>query len=191
MLSLRSETPSSWVERIEPHLDTVLVDHAHCEKKAAGTALNMVFSYVEHSDFVVPLTEIVEEELQHFRQVVEILSARGVQLVGQPQSSYGRRLGALIRTTEPEKAIDRCCVAALIEARSCERFTLLRDHLEDRDLAAFYGTLLESEARHHAVYLRLAEAFASRETIRARLDELAEAEAAIIAEGDPMARLHS
>ncbi len=191
MLSLKSTTPPHWVERIEPHMDEVLVDHAHCEKKAAGTAMNMVFSYVEHSAFVVPLTEVVEEELLHFRQVLEILAGRGTELVGQPQSSYGRRLGELIRTREPEKAVDRCCVAALIEARSCERFTLLRDHLRDRDLASFYGTLLESEARHHGLYLRLAEQFAAREEIRRRYDELAVEEARIIARGDPLPRLHS
>ena len=172
-------------------MDEVLVDHAHCEKKAAGTAMNMVFSYVEHPEFVLPLTEIVEEELQHFREVIGVLDARGVRLVGQVQSSYGRRLAELIRTREPEKAVDRCCVAALIEARSCERFTLLRDHLRDRELAAFYGGLLESEARHHGIYLRIAEHFAPREGIRQRLDELATREAEIIADGDPLPRLHA
>lgn len=191
MLSLRSETPVDWVASIEPHMDEILVDHAHCEKKAAGTAMNMIFSYVEHPEFVVPLTEVVEEELLHFRQVIAVLEARGQRLVGQPQSSYGRRLGELVRTKEPEKVIDRCCVAALIEARSCERFTLLRDHLKDRGLAAFYGTLLESEARHHALYLRLAEHFAPRETVRARFDQLAAQEASIVADGGPEPRLHS
>ena len=191
MLSLRSVTPADWVARIEPHLDEVLVDHAHCEKKAAGAALNMVFAYVEYPEFIVPLTEIVEEELQHFRQVLEILDARGVKLIGQPQSSYGRRLFDLMRTDATGKAVDRCCISALIEARSCERFTLLRDHLSDRDLAAFYGSLLESEARHHGINVRLAETFASRDVVRARLDELAEAEAAIISVGDALPRLHS
>ena len=191
MLSLKSETPPEWVARIEPHMDEVLVDHAHCEKKAAGTAMNMIFSYVEHPQFVVPLTEVVEEELLHFRQVIELITARGGKLVGQPQSSYGRRLGALIRTAEPHKVVDRCCVAALIEARSCERFTLLRDHLGDRHLADFYGTLLESEARHHALYLRLAEHFADKGDIWSRLEHLAGEEAAIVADGDPIPRLHA
>jgi len=191
MLSLKTTTSADWVATIEPSIDEVLVDHAHCEKKAAGTAMNMVFSYVEHPEFVLPLTEIVEEELQHFREVIGVLDARGVRLVGQVQSSYGRRLSELIRTREPEKAVDRCCVAALIEARSCERFTLLRDHLRDRDLAAFYGGLLESEARHHGIYLRIAEHFAPREGIRHRLDELATREAEIIADGDPLPRLHA
>lgn len=191
MLFLQSETSPDWVARIEPHMDEVLVDHAHCEKKAAGTAMNMIFSYVEHPEFVVPLTEVVEEELLHFRQVIEILAERGSKLVGQPQSSYGRRLGALIRTTEPDKVVDRCCVAALIEARSCERFTLLRNHLRDPRLADFYGTLLESEARHHALYLRLAEHFVAKDVIRNRLEQLAHEEAAIVADGDPIPRLHA
>ncbi len=191
MLSLKSETSPDWIARIEPHMDEVLIDHAHCEKKAAGTAMNMIFSYVEHPEFVVPLTEVVEEELLHFRQVIEVLVSRGKKLVGQPQSSYGRRLSALIRTTEPDKAVDRCCVAALIEARSCERFTLLRDHLSDRRLADFYGTLLESEARHHALYLRLAEHFAEKEVVWGRLEQLAVEEAAIVADGDSIPRLHA
>lgn len=191
MLFLQSETSPDWVARIEPHMDEVLVDHAHCEKKAAGTAMNMIFSYVEHPEFVVPLTEVVEEELLHFRQVIEILAERGSKLVGQPQSSYGRRLGALIRTTEPDKVVDRCCVAALIEARSCERFTLLRNHLRDPRLADFYGTLLESEARHHALYLRLAEHFVAKDVIRNRFEQLAHEEAAIVADGDPIPRLHA
>ncbi|MAG56148.1 MAG: tRNA hydroxylase [Planctomycetes bacterium] len=191
MLSLRSTTDPAWVARIEPDMAEVLVDHAHCEKKAAGTAMNMVFSYVEHPAFIQPLTEVVEEELQHFRAVLGIMASRDVKMTGQVQSSYGKRLGALIRTREPEKALDRCCVAALIEARSCERFILLSEHLQDRELGAFYGELLESEARHHALYLRLAEHFVPRETMRSRLEELAAAEAEIIALGDPLPRLHS
>jgi tRNA-(ms[2]io[6]A)-hydroxylase len=191
MLSLRSTTSPDWVARMEIHMDQVLVDHAHCEKKAAGSAMSMVFAYVEHPVFIRPLTEIVEEELQHLREVMDVMDARGIPLVGQPQSTYGRRLGALIRTQEPEKVLDRCLVAALIEARSCERFTLLRDHLLDRELGAFYGRLLESEARHHATYLRLAEHFVPKHVVRERLDALAEAEATIIAEGDPLPRLHA
>jgi tRNA-(ms[2]io[6]A)-hydroxylase len=191
MLGLKSETGIAWVRRVEDHLEEVLIDHAHCEKKAAGTALNMVFSYVERVDVVMRLVEVVKEELDHFRQVLGLIAARGISFRGQPQSAYGQRLGAHVRTTEPDKALDRCVVAALIEARSCERFLLLRDHLGDRDLALFYGSLVESEGRHHGLYLRLAEAFVPESDVRRRFEELAVVEASILAEPGLLPRLHA
>ncbi len=191
MLNLQSETPRAWIDRIEPHLDVVLIDHAHCEKKAAGVAMNLIFSYVEQVAFVAPLTEIVNEELDHFRQVLDVLADRGVTFRRQAPSSYGRRLADLARKHEPAKVIDRCLIAALIEARSCERFALLRDHLSDRSLANFYGELFESEARHYATYVRFARQFGSAQEVDARLQELAAEEALIIAQGDPFPRMHS
>jgi tRNA-(ms[2]io[6]A)-hydroxylase len=191
MLGLESTTRIDWVREVEGRLDEVLIDHAHCEKKAAGTALNMIFSYVEHVDVVTRLIEVVREELDHFRQVLGVIAARGIAFRGQPQSAYGSRLGEQIRRAEPGKAVDRCVVAALIEARSCERFGLLRDHLHDRDLAAFYGSLLESEARHHALYLRLAGSFAAEDAVRRRYGELAAVEARILEQPGPLPRLHA
>ena len=191
MLGLKSATPLAWVQRVEEHLEEVLVDHAHCEKKAAGTALNLVFSYVEHVPVATRLADVVKEELDHFQQVLALIAARGMNFRGQPQSSYGLRLAEHIRRKEPGKVIDRMIVAALIEARSCERFLLLRDHLKDRELAAFYGSLLESEGRHHGLYLRLAAHFAPEEVVRTRLEELAAIEAAILAVPGALPRLHA
>jgi tRNA 2-(methylsulfanyl)-N6-isopentenyladenosine37 hydroxylase len=191
VLGLKSETDVAWVRRVEDQLEAVLIDHAHCEKKAAGTALNMIFSYVEHVDVVTKLIEVVREELDHFRQVLAIIGNRGITFRGQPQSEYGKRLGENIRRDEPAKAVDRCVVAALIEARSCERFLLLRDHLRDRELAALYGALLESEGRHHGLYLGLAARFAPEAAVRARFEELAAVEASILAEPGPFPRLHA
>jgi tRNA-(ms[2]io[6]A)-hydroxylase len=191
MLGLKSDTDVAWVRRVEERLDEVLIDHAHCEKKAAGTALNMIFSYVEKVDVVKRLVEVVREELDHFRRVLDVIGARGIEFRGQPQSEYGRSLGARIRTQEPAKALDRCVVAALIEARSCERFLLLEEHLRDRDLAAFYGGFVESEGRHHGLYLRLAEAFVPEADVRRRFDELSTVEASILAEPGPLPRLHA
>lgn len=191
MLGLKSETGVEWVRRVEDQLEAVLIDHAHCEKKAAGTALNMIFSYVERVEVVTKLIEVVREELDHFRQVLEVIGKRGIEFRGQPQSEYGKRLGEKIRTVEPQKALDRCVVAALIEARSCERFKLLRDHLRDAELAELYGSLLESEGRHHGLYLSLAARFVPEDAVRARFDELAGVEAAILAEPGPFPRLHA
>ena len=191
MLGLLSETTRSWVRSAERDLDALLIDHAHCEKKAAGVAVNLIFSYIEFPVFASQLAEIGEEELQHFRAVLDLLRQRGIAIRGQPPSSYGKRLAALIRKEEPSRAVDRCLVAALIEARSCDRFTALSQHLEDADLRAFFARLLESEARHYGVYINLAEIFAPKSIIRRRFEELRRDEARIISLGDELVRLHS
>jgi tRNA-(ms[2]io[6]A)-hydroxylase len=191
MLSLRWTTPAAWVRRVEDRLDEVLVDHAHCEKKAAGFAMNMIFSYVEYTSLTRPLADVVKEELDHFQMVLDLMERRGVTMTGQPQSRYGGRLAANIRTAEPEKLLDRLLVAALIEARSCERFTLLAEHLGDRELAEFYRGLLESEARHFGLYTRLARQVSGEKVAEARLLELAREEARIIQMPDPRVRLHA
>jgi tRNA-(ms[2]io[6]A)-hydroxylase len=191
MLGLKSETDPLWVRRVEECIGEVLVDHAHCEKKAAGTALNLIFSYVEHVDVVAALIEVAREELDHFGRILQVIVERGLTFRGQPQSAYGGRLGVHIRRREPERAVDRCLVAALIEARSCERFRLLRDHLADPGLARLYGSLLESEARHHGLYLRLAARFMPPGEVASRLEELASVEAAILDEPGPLPRLHA
>jgi tRNA-(ms[2]io[6]A)-hydroxylase len=191
MLNLKSSTAPWWLDTVEDNLEEVLLDHAHCEKKAAGTAMNLIFAYVDKIDLVRELTTIVDEELDHFRQVLDLLEARGMRFRRLTPSSYGRQLNDLVRKLEPGRAVDRFLVAGLIEARSCERFALLKDRLRDEQLAEFYASLFESEARHHATYVRLATLFATPDAIQARLDELATAEAEIIDRGDPLARMHS
>lgn len=191
MLNLHSPTPERWLAQVEPHLDLLLIDHAHCEKKAAGVAMNLLFSYVEYVDLTRAMTEIVAEELDHFHQVRAILDRRGIRFYKLPPSSYGAKLHELVSKEEPQRAVDRLLVAGLIEARSCERFGLLRDRLADRELADFYGSLFESEARHHSTYVRLAKQFQPEDEVHRRLAELAEAEAQIIADGDEQPRMHS
>ena len=191
MLSLHSASDARWLAQVDTHLDDILIDHAHCEKKAAGVAMNLLFSYVDHLPLARAMTEIVNEELAHFHLVLDLLERRGIRFRKLSPSSYGQRLHAVVRKEEPARAIDRLLVAGLIEARSCERFALLRDHVADAELQEFYGSLFESEARHHATYVRLACDVAPEETVRARLHFLAAEEAAIIAQGDPVARMHS
>jgi len=191
MLSLQSPTSPRWLAQVDEALDDVLIDHAHCEKKAAGVAMNLLFSYVDCVPLARAMTEIVTEELGHFHLVLDLLERRGIPFRKLAPSSYGPRLHECIRRAEPDRAVDRLLVAGLIEARSCERFALLRDHVADPELAAFYGGLFESEARHHATYVRLAGGFAGEERVRERLHQLAAAEAEIIARGDPLPRMHS
>ncbi|MFM7207362.1 MAG: tRNA-(ms[2]io[6]A)-hydroxylase [Planctomycetaceae bacterium] len=191
MLSLQSPTSHRWLAQVDAALDDVIIDHAHCEKKAAGVAMNLLFSYVDHVALARAMTEIVNEELEHFRLVLDILERRGVPFRKLTPSSYGARLHELIRKEEPARAVDRLLVAGLIEARSCERFSVLADHVADDELATFYRSLFESEARHHSTYVRLACDFMPEEQVRERLHELAAVEAEILDRGDPFARMHS
>ena len=191
MLSLKTPSPERWLAQVDAHLPEVLIDHAHCEKKAAGTAMNLIFAYVDKPELCRELAAIVKEELEHFELVLDLLKRREIKFRRFPPSNYGRQLNELVRKQEPQRAVDRLLVAGLIEARSCERFDLLRQHVQDRELAAFYGSLFESEARHHSTYVRLAKLFAPEETVHARLDELAAQEAEIITRGDDLPRMHS
>ncbi|MEM8864167.1 MAG: tRNA-(ms[2]io[6]A)-hydroxylase [Planctomycetota bacterium] len=191
MLHLQATTDARWFAQVDAHLDEVLIDHAHCEKKAAGTALNLIFAYVENAELCREMTEIVNEELEHFHMVLDLLAERGVPFRRLKPSAYGRKLNDLVRKQEPQRAVDRLLVAGLIEARSCERFQALADHVEDQKLADFYRSLFESEARHHSTYTRLARHFADDAEVTSRLDELAAAEAEIINEGEALPRMHS
>jgi tRNA 2-(methylsulfanyl)-N6-isopentenyladenosine37 hydroxylase len=191
MLHLAKPSPARWLPSVQSRLDLLLIDHAHCEKKAAGTAMNLMFAYVEDQDLCKEMTEIVREELEHFHLVLDILNRRGIKFKKLSPSTYGRKLSDLIRKDEPNKAVDRLLVAGLIEARSCERFGLLRDGLADQELAEFFGSLFESEARHHSAYVRLAKHFQSEAKVEARLVELAELEAAILEASEDEPRMHS
>jgi len=191
MLHLQSETSARWLAQVDAHLDEILIDHAHCEKKAAGTALNLIFAYVEDQELCREMAFIVNEELEHFQMVIDLLNRRGVRFRRLTPSTYGRELNDLVRKQEPQRAVDRLLVAGIIEARSCERFHVLAGHVQDTELAAFYAGLFESEARHHTTYTRLAKHFAPEEVVMSRLDELAALEAAIINRGEELPRMHS
>lgn len=191
MLHLHSTSSERWLSQVQRNLKDVLIDHAHCEQKAAAAAMDLMFDYVENEDLCREMTEIVQEELEHFHLVLALLKERGVRFYRMKPGTYGRQLKQLARRQEPDKAVDRLLIAGLIEARSCERFMLLRDELDDPSLCEFYGSLYESEARHHATYVRLAKQYAPDDVVEKRLEELAEAEARIIEAGCELPRMHS
>ncbi|MCY2993256.1 MAG: tRNA-(ms[2]io[6]A)-hydroxylase [Planctomycetota bacterium] len=191
MLNLASPSPERWLRQIDGHLDEILIDHAHCERKAAACAMNLMGSCCENLDLCREMTQIVQDELEHFHLVIGLLQGRNIRFRRLPPGEYGKRLNGLIRKQEPQRAVDRLLIASLIEARSCERFDLLREHVQDRELADFYGSLFESEARHHTTYVRLAKDFADDDQVRERLRVLAAEEAQIIADGDDKPRMHS
>ncbi|MEM9411280.1 MAG: tRNA-(ms[2]io[6]A)-hydroxylase [Planctomycetota bacterium] len=191
MLNLQSESSQRWLKLVDHHLDEILIDHAHCEKKAAGCAMNLIFAYVDNQELCREMTEIVNEELEHFVMVLDLLKKRGIPFRRLKPGSYGRQLNDLVRKPEPERAVDRLLVASLIEARSCERFHLLAEYVQDKELSEFYGSLFESEARHHTTYVRMAKYFADAQVVRLRLEELSAIETEIVNQGDPLPRMHS
>jgi tRNA-(ms[2]io[6]A)-hydroxylase len=191
VLGLASATGPEWTTRVLVHLDEVLIDHAHCEKKAASTAVSLLFKYPQATPLLVPLAELAREELEHFEVVLGHLTARGVTFRHLMPSPYAARLRAAVRPAEPAALVDTLLCAALIEARSCERMQLLADALGASPLGELYAGLLAAEARHHRRYVALAETVAPGPEVRARLAELAAHEAAVLATVGPMARLHA
>jgi tRNA-(ms[2]io[6]A)-hydroxylase len=193
MLSLQCKTPPRWLAQVDSDLPAVLIDHAHCEKKAASTAMNFLFSYGKHVDLCREMAKIVCEEMEHFQQVLDLLEPRGIPFGPIKPGCYGKELQKLVRDREPGRAVDRLLIAGLIEARSCERFSILSEHIATRDseLAEFYRSLFESEARHHSTYVRLAHKFDSEANVEVRLQELSAEESRIMTQGDPLPRMHS
>lgn len=188
---LQQPTRADWVEQAIAHLDTVLVDHAHCERKAAGVALSLISRYPTRPALVKALTAIAREELEHFDQVNRILEQRGVPLVNLVPPPYGAGLNAAVRRAEPGRLLDSLLVAALIEARSHERLGLLAQHLPDPQLAAFYRSLMASEARHYGAYWLLACDDFPRAEVDRRLQELATLESDILATPFPEPWVHA
>lgn len=183
-------TPPAWIERAREQTDILLVDHANCEKKAASTALNLMYRYVEHPALLDRLSRLAREELRHFEQVIAIMRRRGIDYPQLSAARYAGELRSAVRTHEPGRLVDTLLVGAVIEARSCERFAALLPVL-DAELAAFYGSLLRSESRHFTDYLRLAEQLGSKEEVARRLPVLLERERMLIESPDSEFRFHS
>jgi tRNA-(ms[2]io[6]A)-hydroxylase len=153
---LPCKTPQRWIENALANQDLMLIDHAHCEKKAASTALSLMYRYVDNTDLLNKMSRLAREELRHFEQVLAIMKKRGVSYGHLSPARYAAGLRQEVRTEDPGRLVDVLIVGAIIEARSCERFAALAPHL-DATLSDFYTGLLKSEARHYRDYLTLAE----------------------------------
>ncbi|PAV26784.1 tRNA-(ms[2]io[6]A)-hydroxylase [Tamilnaduibacter salinus] len=153
---LPCRTPQRWIENALASPDLMLIDHAHCEKKAASTALSLMYRYVEDTELLERMSRLAREELRHFEQVLSIMKKRNIAYCHLTPSRYAAGLRKPVRTEEPGRLVDTLIVGGIIEARSCERFAALAPHLDD-ELSAFYTGLLKSEARHFRDYLHLAE----------------------------------
>ncbi|BBB29795.1 tRNA-(ms[2]io[6]A)-hydroxylase [Neptunomonas japonica] len=186
---LACETPQCWIDYAIQNQDILLIDHAHCEKKAASTAMTLMFRYVDRPDLLHKMSRLAREELIHFEQVLELLQARGIEYCHMDSSGYAGGMRKNIRNHEPARLIDTLIVGAFIEARSCERFAKIAPYLDDV-LAKFYRSLLKSEGRHYQDYLWLAREYAG-EPIEERIEVFRKAERLLIESEDDLFRFHS
>ncbi|MBW0173357.1 MAG: tRNA-(ms[2]io[6]A)-hydroxylase [Sediminibacterium sp. Gen4] len=170
---LAAPSSASWLDQACARPDLVLIDHAHCERKAAGVALQLMFRYPSDEGLGALLSPLAREELEHFELVLQLLQRRAIPLRPLPAPGYGATLTAAVRKGDLERRLDSFLVAGLIEARSHERMALLAAHSPDEELRALYGELLASEARHFGLYWCLCEERFGREVTVGRLEELA------------------
>ena len=182
MLGLKLPTDPRWVNIAEKNIDEILIDHAHCELKAASTANSLIMSFPEYSELVSEMVSIVKEEMSHFKMVHERLLKRKVQLGRDRKDLYVHDLLKFFpkggsRTTQ---LVHRLLYAALIEARSCERFRLLSENIQDQDLAKFYHDLMASEANHYTLFLGFARKFGERKEVDAKWRDLLDYEAELM-----------
>ncbi|MEQ6917617.1 tRNA-(ms[2]io[6]A)-hydroxylase [Halomonas aquatica] len=189
MSFLPCDTPEAWVEWALANPELLLIDHAQCEKKAASTAMSLLYRYVDQPLLLTKMSQLAREELLHFEQVVKLMEARGIVYRHISASRYAEGLRRHVRGQEPQRLIDILIIGALIEARSCERFARLIPYLDD-ELAKFYRSLVKSEGRHFEDYLMLARRLAPA-SIDARIAFFTDREAELVTMPDTVFRFHS
>ncbi len=189
---LRAATPAAWVEQACAAPDTLLIDHANCEKKAASTALSLMFAYAEDLELTGKMSRLAREELRHYEQVAKLMKSLGLLPQRLAPGRYAGELRRLVAKVEPQREVDLMICGALIEARSCERFAALAPAIGGA-LGALFRGLHDAEARHRQVYLELARRAATRAgvEIEARVEEFAVREAQLITGDDDVFRFHS
>ena len=180
MLCLKCETKPEWIKSALANLDEVIIDHAHCEKKAAATGLSLLSSYPDKTEISLTMSDLVEEEIGHYKSVVEILASDNKKLEKDKGDPYVKELLSHLRNHEPVRLLDRLLTAGIIEARSCERLQILADNLEKEKLKKFYTELAATEAGHYVTFVKLAKLYFDEEEVKARLDELTEIEKEIV-----------
>ncbi|OIQ36410.1 MAG: tRNA 2-methylthio-N6-isopentenyl adenosine(37) hydroxylase MiaE [Bacteroidetes bacterium MedPE-SWsnd-G1] len=192
MLGLQFETETSWAEIAKDDLQQILTDHAFAEQKASANAISITINYSEETELVKSMLEIAIEELEHFQMVHEIMIKRGLILGQAQQNDYAIRLQKFFPKTKDrtDALIQRLLVAALIEARSCERFKVFSENLEDPELKKFYNDLMISEANHYTIFLRFARKYQDRNIVDTKWNELLKYEADFMKTRGGIARVH-
>ncbi len=189
-MRLKIPTSPEWTAAVLRDFDSFLQDHANCERKASGSAMNMVSHYPDRKELVPAMIELAREELEHFQQVYERMAARGVTLGADRKDPYILRFSQEYRKGSELYFLDRLLVAGILEARGCERFGLIAAALPTGPLRDFYRDITRSEARHQGLFVRFALLYFDKSSVEARLEELLDAEARIVADLPPRAALH-
>ncbi|RKH22830.1 tRNA-(ms[2]io[6]A)-hydroxylase [Corallococcus sp. CA041A] len=189
---LHAPTDPGWLPLALAHFDAVLVDHAHCEKKAAANALSMLQAYPDLPGLPSQMARLAREESAHLARVLDLMAARGLTLTKDAGDPYAQGLQKHVRTPALERRVDRLLVAAIIEARSCERLSLLAEGLTDPGLARFYGELAQSEDGHQSLFHRLAVTASNGDeaAVDARLQHLLAQESQVLASVGLRAAIH-
>ncbi|WP_461303295.1 MiaE family protein [Aureisphaera sp.] len=192
MLGLKLPTDPRWVNIVEKNIEEILVDHAYCEQKAASTAISIIIGYPEYSELVDEMTLLAQEEMSHFKMVHDLLMERGLTLGRERKDEYVNIIMKFFPKggSRNTQLIHRLLYAALIEARSCERFRLLSEQLEDKKLAQFYRKLMISEAGHYTMFLAFARKFGDREEVDKKWQDLLEFEASVMKDLSTSERVH-
>uniref|UniRef100_A0A832DGN7 tRNA-(Ms[2]io[6]A)-hydroxylase n=1 Tax=Ignavibacterium album TaxID=591197 RepID=A0A832DGN7_9BACT len=180
MLCLKNKSNAEWIKVALENLPLVIMDHAHCEKKAAGTGMSLLSTYFDKKEISYSMSDLVEEEIGHYRSVIKILEKMGLTLGRDEGDEYAKKLLSFVNKNEPERMLDRLLTAGIIEARSCERLQILAENINDQELRKFYKELSDSEAGHYVTFVRLAKIYFDENVVKKRLDELTAIEAEII-----------
>ncbi|AAU27632.1 TPA: tRNA-(ms[2]io[6]A)-hydroxylase [Legionella pneumophila] len=187
---LKTKTPEAWLNHAAANIPLLLLDHAHCERKAAGTAINFISKYPEKAELVAIMAPLAREELLHFEKVIDIMKQKGIVYSPLQPSDYASNLHKHVTNKDGiERLCDQLIIGAIIEARSCERFSSIIPYIEDQDLARFYKTLVKSECRHFEEYLHLAKFYGG--SVDDRISEFLTIENAFILSDDVVFRFHS
>jgi len=180
MLCLKCDTNPEWIDAVKRDLITTMIDHAHAEKKAAATGLALINKYPDKTELALEMSNLVEEEIDHFRTVLKILDRKGVTLTKDTGDDYVKALFTQMNKNEPVRLLDHLLIAGIIEARSCERLQILEENIEDEELKKLYHDLFPTEAGHYMMFVKLAKMYFNDETVDKRLNELSEFECTVI-----------
>ena len=182
MLGLKLPTDPRWVNIVEKNIEEILIDHAYCEQKAASTAISLIVTYPEYPELVTAMTALAREEMGHFKMVHDRILERGLVLGRDRKDNYVMQLLKFFPKggSRRDNLVHRLLYAGLIEARSCERFRLLSEELQDNELAEFYRSLMVSEANHYTMFLNFARQYGEREKVDQKWQDLLEYEAEIM-----------
>jgi tRNA-(ms[2]io[6]A)-hydroxylase len=192
MLGLQFDTETSWADIAKVNLEQILTDHAFLEQKAASNAVSIIINYSEETELVKEMSNIAIEEMQHFKMVHLLMVKRGMVLGREQKNDYAIKLQKFFNKTQDRTnaLVQRLLVAALIEARSCERFKVFSENMEDEELSKFYKNLMISEANHYTTFLKFARAYQDRAIVDEKWNALLAFEAKMMVERGNVAKIH-